>query len=100
LIFISRVGTVEYVFRYLNNYYITDLIFTVEPNDNVNINYLFLKNNGCKNEHYIAINAAPNISWSNLQNLEIPVPSLEIQQNIINKIELLNGPLYHYQKIR
>jgi len=84
----------------MNKCYITDLIFVIEPNENININYLYLYlvANRYKIETLRATNAAPNISWSNLQNLEIPVPSLEIQEEIINKINKLNEQSSHYDQ--
>jgi type I restriction enzyme S subunit len=92
-IFISRVGTAGYVSRYMNKCYITDLIFVIEPNENININYLYLYlvANRYKIETLRATNAAPNISLSNLQNLEI-------QQQIINKINKLNEQSSQYDQ--
>jgi type I restriction-modification system DNA methylase subunit len=98
-IFISRVGTAGHVSRYLNKCYITDLIFILEPKQIIYINYLFsyLKYNQKLIEAYRATNSAPNISWYNLQDFKIPIPSLQTQQDIIEKINKLNNQLTHYE---
>ena len=73
-IFISRVGTAGYVSRYYGNCYITDLIFVLEPNKNINIKFLYYYLLVSRNniEKLRAQNGAPNISWTNLQNFMVP----------------------------
>lgn len=89
-IFISRVGSAGYISRYLNKCYITDLIFTIEPNkDIININYLYLylKFNQNNIELLAASNAAPNISWEKLKELKIPKLPLEHQETIVKFLD-------------
>ena len=89
-IFISRVGSAGYISRYLNKCYITDLIFTIEPNkDIININYLYLylKFNQNNIELLAASNAAPNISWEKLKELKLPKLPLEHQNEIVKFLD-------------
>ena len=89
-IFISRVGSAGYISRYLNKCYITDLIFTIEPNkDIININYLYLylKFNQNNIELLAASNAAPNISWEKLKELKIPNLPLDHQETIVKFLD-------------
>ena len=87
-IFISRVGTAGYVSRYYKQCYITDLIFTIEP-IKININYLwyYLKCSQHEIDKFIAKNAAPNISWSQLKNLKIPNLPLDHQNEIVEFLD-------------
>jgi type I restriction-modification system DNA methylase subunit len=101
-IFISRVGTAGYVSRYLDKCYITDLVFTIEPIKKLDINicylYYYLKYNKKNIESYRGLNSAPNIPWSSLREFEIPIPPLQIQEQIINKIVQLNEQSSHYEQ--
>lgn len=95
----SRVGTAGYVSRYKNKCHITDLIFTLEPFNCIDIDYLYLYLNANRKqiECLRAQNATPNISWYNLQNFEIPVPPLNIQKQLVEQINHINLPSSHYQ---
>jgi type I restriction-modification system DNA methylase subunit/restriction endonuclease S subunit len=95
-IFISRVGTAGYVSRYCDKCYITDLIFVLEPNKNIDIKYLYYYLFVSKNdiEKLRAQNGAPNISWTNLQNFLIPNLPLSHQTEIV---EFLDKQFQLYQ---
>jgi hypothetical protein len=98
-IFIARVGSAGFVSKYKNKCYITDLTFALEPiNINVDFLYLYLKNYQSKIEDLCAHNAAPNLSWEKFKKFEIPVTTLEKQEEIVTKIEELEKETSHYNQ--
>jgi type I restriction enzyme M protein len=97
-VIITRVGDINV--NYINNaYYLTDNAFALKSlNDNIMITkYLYY--NILSNKEYLKdlYNGAAQkvISKTNLNNIKIPIPSLEVQKEIVeycdNNIEIINN---------
>lgn len=88
LLFIARVGTAGYISRYKGKCFVTDLVGAFK-NDGKKIlfdymyNYLISIKDNIKN-NYVVKTGAPSINLSKLmENLQIPVPPLEKQKEIV-----------------
>jgi type I restriction enzyme S subunit len=86
---LTRVGDIN--INYINTpYYLTDNAFSIKSlNDNIKtqyIYYLLSTNKKYLEDLYIGV-AQKVISKTSLNNLEIPIPSLEIQEKIVKDIE-------------
>ena len=73
-----------------------DDVYVLKPNDNINIHYLYLFLLNNKYLLNFTGNGLKHLSKENINIVRIPVPSLEIQEEIINKINKLNEQSSHY----
>jgi type I restriction-modification system DNA methylase subunit len=95
-ILIARNGTIGAVHIYDGKFYPSDHTFTLKPNEcNINYLYLYLKNVVIWKDLAVH-NGMPGITRPILENIQIPIPPLEIQQEIINKIKALDDHTSHY----
>jgi type I restriction enzyme S subunit len=81
------------VFKVANKIAATSHQLALVPNDNINCNYLYYYLKLIKNEimdlaHYTT--GLGCIKKSDIENIKIPIPSLEIQERLIKEIEELN----------
>lgn len=109
-IVITRVGDVNINF-FRKKYYLTDNGFSISLNDENNETknfikyiYCYLLNSKILESHYNG-SSQKVISKTNLLNLQIPIPNLEIQKEIIEYMERIDNiiesnknliTLYHY----
>ena len=90
VIIIARVGSAGTINLFSGKCWLTDLVFAIQLIENNILNkylYYYLKFNEENIKKLANRNAAPNINWIKLSNFQIPIPSLEKQQKIVNKIE-------------
>jgi len=110
LIFIARVGTAGHISKYEGKCYVTDLVGAYKVSDDVIFNYVYyyLKQNEQKiKDNYVMKTGAPSINLSNfLEKYEIAIPSLTIQEAIVEQLDVLNDSIKEstqmvdkYQKI-
>ena len=102
LIFIARVGSAGSVSCYTDKCYVTDLVGAYSVNeDGIEWKYVYyyLKNNENKIKDYAMKTAAPSINLSNLiESLEIPIPSLEIQKRIVERLDTISENNLKFKK--
>ena len=95
LIFIARVGSAGHISYYNDKCYVTDLVGAYSVIDKRCIFkyvYYYLKHNEStiKND-YIMTTGAPSINLGNFVNkYEIPIPSLKVQEVIVERLDLLS----------
>ena len=77
--------------------YLSGNICSLYNFDKYNVNKLFLMNYLIYNKPKTNNNAVPNISREIMNNIMIPIPSLDDQNKIITKIENLNNLLSQYE---
>jgi type I restriction enzyme S subunit len=91
----GSVGNVTYINgKFWCNHHIRVINFK----ENINIFFIF---NYLKVINYANItktNSIPNITWTLLKELKIPIPSIDKQEEIIKNIEKLENELTHYKE--
>jgi restriction endonuclease S subunit/uncharacterized C2H2 Zn-finger protein len=93
-ILMSRMGSAGYVSIYDKFVYATESIIKILPNDGINKLYLYyyLKYNAQESiKSIIHGSAQPGLNATDLKKLEIPVPSLEEQENIIEEYKRMEA---------
>ena len=85
---------------YYNNgkFSISGGVIIFKPINNININYLYyylLSNKEKISENFVG-GDKKNLNMNGFKKLKIPIPSLEIQNDIIKRIEKLNESGNHY----
>lgn len=80
-----------YISKYTKRVWKSDC-FSIKPNEKI-INkmyiYLYLKYNQNKIYKFQTGAGQPHVYWNDLKKLKIPVPSLEVQQKIVDELEKL-----------
>jgi hypothetical protein len=74
-----------------------DDVYVLRPKININIMYIYFYLFNNKNLLHFTGNGLKHLSKENINIVEIPIPPLNIQQQIINKINLLNTQSSHYE---
>jgi type I restriction enzyme S subunit len=99
---LSRFGVSPKCVRIVTgNIFLNDSGMSIKPKD-TNLNFNYLKNYLLCNQHiifnnYASGNAQKNMETNKLLNeFKIPIPPLNIQEQIIHKIEQLNEQSSHY----
>jgi type I restriction enzyme S subunit len=75
-----------------------DDVYVIKPKKNININYLYLFIFYNKNLLNFTGNGLKHLSKENINIIKISVPSLEKQQEIVQKIDELNLDTSHYNQ--
>ena len=76
-----------------------DDVYVIKPKyDNINIDYLYLYLINNKHLMIFTGNGLKHLSKQNIDNIVIPIPPLQIQESIINKIVQLNEQSSHYEQ--
>ncbi len=97
-ILVARNGTIGAVHKFNGKFYPSDHTFVVNPK-NVNINYIFKYLTECVKWKSLSVhNGMPGITKPILENIQIPVPPLEVQEEIIKRIEALDVKSSHYNQ--
>ena len=88
---LTKDGTCGFVSWQNKKFWLADGSFVLKPKDNINNKYLFycLKSNEQNIESMELEAPIPHLYKKHLYQLEIPVPSLEKQNQIVNIISLL-----------
>ena len=73
-----------------------DDVYVLKPNNKLDINYLYLYLYYNKDKLIFTGSGLKHLSKENINIVRIPVPSLEIQEEIINKINKLNEQSSQY----
>jgi restriction endonuclease S subunit len=95
ILFIARVGSAGYISKYKGKCFITDLVGAYKNKNNLvlfNYIYYYLKYNEdyIKNT-YVVKTGAPSINLANfMEKYEIPIPSLEVQQKIVEQLDVIH----------
>jgi type I restriction enzyme S subunit len=76
-----------------------DDVYVIKPKyDNINIDYLYLYLINNKHLMIFTGNGLKHLSKQNIDNIVIPIPPLQIQESIINKINQLNEQTSYYEQ--
>jgi type I restriction-modification system DNA methylase subunit len=96
-ILVARNGTIGAVHIFDGKFYPSDHTFTLKPtNNNITYIYQYLKN--YVNWKNLSVhNGMPGITRPILENIQIPIPPLHIQEQLINKINSLNEQSFYYE---
>ena len=91
LILTPRNGTIGTLFLVSGKIFPSDHVFVIKPTELIKINYLYyyLKffGNIDSNKHGSTI---PNITLSDLKKIEIPIPSMQTQDIIVEQLDVLH----------
>jgi type I restriction enzyme S subunit len=101
IIFISRVGSAGYVSYYDKKCYITDLVgaYSIKPIYQFKYVYYILKYLENHIKSYVKKMCAPSLNLTDLQNnLELPIPSIKIQEEIVKKCEYYDEQIERLKK--
>jgi hypothetical protein len=98
-ILVGRMGSAGKIHTFSGKFYPSEMVLCMKPkSESVIFKYLEYYLKICADfVSMIKFQAIPGITKKDLDNLQIPVPSLHIQQQIINKINLLNTQSSHYE---
>lgn len=97
-ILVARNGTIGAVHKFNGKFYPSDHTFVVKPKNN-NINYIFKYLTDCVRWKSLSVhNGMPGITKPILENIQISIPSLEVQEEIIKRIESLEQKSSHYNQ--
>ncbi|HNL16798.1 MAG TPA: N-6 DNA methylase [Chitinophagales bacterium] len=104
LIFIARVGTAGNISKYEGKCFVTDLVGAYKvKEDQVIFEYIYYylkQNESFIKDNYVMKTGAPSINLANfLEKYEIPIPSLAIQEAIVEQLDVLNSNIEKSQQM-
>lgn len=99
-ILVGRMGSAGKIHTYNGKFYPSEMVLCLKPLlNNINFNYLEKYLRECANfNKLIKFQAIPGITKADLEKLQIPVPPLEVQEEIIKRIEALDNKSSHYNQ--
>ena len=96
-VIIAQDGTIGATHLYNGKFYPSNHVWIIKSTQNIKYIYYYLKFN-IDYSQFITGSVIPKLSKNNAENMEIPIPSLEVQKKIVEQLDLMDDNIKKYTK--